>query len=206
VILSRPDGSPSASEKLIPELQQLHDRINVARQDVIQIFTVLSEEQARERPDPTSWSVGECVDHLCVVGRKLLPRIDAGLTKAREKGWYSDGPFRYSWWGNWFVRASGAGDYPPKQKVKTPKLYRPVHEWPVEELVRSFTHLQDEYLSRIRTANGIDLARVKITSPAARLLRLSLGQWLELLVGHQERHLLQARDTRQVVQARARGE
>jgi len=204
--MDRPIEEPASAVKLIPQLQHLHDRINVAKQDVSQIVTMLTDEQARRRPELTSWSVTECIDHLCVVGRKLLPRIDAGIAQARQRGWYSRGPFRYSWWGNWFVRASGSGDYPPKRKVKTPKLYRPVQEWPLEELVRSFTHLQDEFQRRLREANGIDLARVKIVSPATRLLRLSLGQWLELIVGHQERHLLQARDARQAVQQAAKTE
>jgi hypothetical protein len=204
--MDRPVEEPASADELIPQLQYLHDRINVAKQDVVQIVTMLTDEQARRRPELTSWSVMECIEHLCLVGRKLLPRIDAGIARAHEKRWYSRGPFRYSWWGNWFVRASGSGDYPPKRKVKTFKLYRPVHEWPMEELVRSFTHLQDEFQRRIREANGVNLARGKIVSPAARLVRLSLGQWLELIVGHQERHLLQARDARQAVQRSVRAE
>ena len=195
-------SSPSSPGTLIPPLQNIHDRITVARQDIIQIATVLTDEQARHRPDLLSWSVAECLDHLCVVGRKLLPPIDRGIEKARAKGWYSRGPFRYSRWGNWFVRMNSSESYPPKRKLKAPKLYKPSHDWPLDEIVRSFTHLQDDVLKRLHDADGIDLARAKIASPAARWLRLSLGQWFELLAGHQERHLLQARDTRKAVQQR----
>jgi len=189
----------TAPDALIPQLQLIHDRIVVARQDVVQIVTVLTDEMARTRPDPQSWSVADCLDHLCVTGRKILPRIGAGIERARDQGWYSDGPFRYSMLGNWFVRESGPQGYPGRKYI-TPKLYRPAREWPFEEIVRSFTHLQDDILNRIREANGINLGRVKIASPAAWWIRLSLGQWLELIAGHQERHLLQARDARKAVQ------
>jgi hypothetical protein len=190
----------SSTDALIPQLQNIHNRITTARQDVVQIVTMLTDEQAKQRPDLYNWSVVDCLDHLCVVGRKILPRIDDGIARARDRRWYSHGPFRYGRLGNRFVREAGSGDYPPGRRLKAPKLYQPSHDWPLEEVVRSFTHLQDDIHKRIREANGIDLARVKIVSPAARWLRLSLGQWLELLAGHQERHLLQARDVRKTVQ------
>ena len=155
------DGhSKPSPDVLIPELQNIHNRIVTAKQDVVQIVTMLTEEQAQTRPEPTSWSVVDCLDHLCVVGRKLLPRIDAGIKKAAVKNWFSSGPFRYSRLGNWFVRASGPDDYPPRKKLKTPKLYKPTRDWPLDEVVRSFTHLQDDILLRVTAANGLHLARV----------------------------------------------
>jgi hypothetical protein len=198
-LMTEQPPASAPSDELIPELQNIHSRIATAKQDALQIVTMLTDEQAKRRPEPTSWSVVECLDHLCVVGRKLLPRIDAGIEKGRAKGWMSRGPFRYSPWGNWFVRSSTADVYPLRQKLQTPKLYKPRNDWPLDEVVRSFTHLQDDILQRVRAANGVNLARVKITSPAARWVRLSLGQWLELIAGHQERHLLQARDVRKSV-------
>lgn len=48
----------------------------------------------------------------------------------------------------------------------------------------------------LRSADGLDLARIKVTSPVTRLLRLSLGQWLAGLAGHQRRHLWQARQVK----------
>jgi hypothetical protein len=191
--------SPAPADELIPQLQNIHNRIATAKQDAIQIVTVLTDEQAKKRPDTMDWSVADCLDHLCVVGRKLLPRIEAGVAKARRNGWYKSGPFRYGRLGNWFVRINGPDDYPPRRKLATPRPYKPTRDWPLEEIVRSFTHLQDDILALVREANGVDLARVKITSPAAWWIRLSLGQWLGLIAGHQERHLLQARDARAAV-------
>lgn len=204
--METPAGIPTSDDALIPQLRQIHDRVVVAKQDLIQIVTMLPDDQARKRLEPEDWSVLDCIDHLCVTGRKILPRIDAAAADARKKGRLSPGPFRYGPLGNWFVRVNGPGDYPPKKKYKAPKVYRPAREWPLDELVRSFTHLQDDLLRRVRDVNGIDLARVKIASPAAWWLRLSLGQWLELIAGHQERHLLQARDIRKAVQDAASGE
>jgi len=204
--MEKPAGVSSSDDALIPQLQQIHDRIVVAKQDVVQIVTMLPDDQARRRLELEDWSVLDCIDHLCVTGRKILPRIDAAIADARKRGRLKRGPFRYSPPGNWFVRINGPGDYPPKKKYKAPKVFRPAREWPLDEVVRSFTHLQDDLLRCVREANGVDLARVKIASPAAWWLRLSLGQWLELIAGHQERHLLQARDVRRAVQNAGGGE
>ena len=63
----------------------------------------------------------------------------------------------------------------------------------MEEAVREFLVLQDRYIETLQLASGVDLARVKVASPAMSLLKLSLGQWLRSMEGHQRRHLWQAR-------------
>jgi hypothetical protein len=187
---------PTPRESLNPELAALKTRFETAKTDVAQILTVVTVEQAAWRPDVGAWSIGECIDHLCVVGRKLLPRIDGAISRAVAHGWLNDGPYRYGRLERWRASHLGAQKGVVRRRFKHPKLYRPSSEWPIDEVVRSFTHLQDDMASRLERANGIDLARVKITSPASRFLRLSLGQWFELIAGHQERHLAQARAIR----------
>jgi hypothetical protein len=188
-----------SADDLIPELRKVHDRIAAAKQDAAQITTMLADDEAKRRPEPERWSIVECLDHLVVVGRKLIPRIDAGIEKARAKGWHGNGPFRYGRLESRFVRASGQRRHAHGRLFETPKASPSGREWPLEEVVRSFAHLQDDLLERVREANGIDLARVKITSPASRWVRLSLGQWFEFIARHQERHLREAREARRSV-------
>ena len=48
----------------------------------------------------------------------------------------------------------------------------------------------------IEAADGVDLARVRVPSPALALLRLPVGIWLQALPQHTLRHLAQARRVR----------
>ena len=125
----------------------------------------------------------------------MIPALDAGVARAREKGWLAHGPFEYGWLEKWFARQSGGDQLPPKRRFKTPKLYHPPHRtYDMDEAVTEFLSLQDAYIETLQLASGVDLARVKVASPAMSMLKLSLGQWLHSMEGHQRRHLWQARE------------
>ena len=141
--------------------------------------------------------MAECIDHLVMVGTIMNRSIDEGIQKAEERGLKSDGPFKYGALGNWFVRAVSGSERGRKRKLKAPSIYTPTSEHSISRLDAAFNDLQDAFVDRVQRANGLDLARVKIPSAVTRLIRLSLGQWLALLAGHQERHLLQADKVRE---------
>jgi hypothetical protein len=67
---------------------------------------------------------------------------------------------------------------------------------------REFDALQVNMVERVEASNGIDLAKVKFRSPALHVVRMSLGMWLEMVAGHQERHFRQAEEALATVAAR----
>jgi hypothetical protein len=176
------------------ELRERQREFEAARASINDLVSGLSEETFNLRPEDHRWSIAECIDHLIAIGRLMLPRMNTAVSNGRAKGRWAEPPFRYGPLGNWFVRAIGDGQLPPRRKFSTPRLYRPP-AGPDREMgvaVQEFAELQDEFVELVRKADGLDLARIKIASPVTRLLRLSLGQWLEGLSGHQRRHLWQA--------------
>lgn len=188
-----------SDEPLIPELRERQRQFEAAKQQLRQLATGLTDEQFNWRPEPGRWSIAQCVDHLRVTGAQVLPRIDQGIAHARARQWFSPGPFRYGFLGDWFVRANGATERPPRRGFKAPGLYAPSAEQPLSRMIPAFVQLQDDLISRVRNANGLDLAPVKVNSPVSRWIRLSLGQWFALVAAHQERHLGQAARVRQAV-------
>lgn len=186
----------TATRPLISELDGYRQQFDGARSEFAQLVDGINDDQFNWRPEPDRWSMAECIDHLVMIGTLMNRNIDAGIEKAEAKGWRSDGPFKYGALGNWFVRATGASEDARKRKFKAPKAYTPTSNHSISRLNEAFNGLQDAYIERVRRANGLDLARVKIPSPVTSLIRLSLGQWFALLAGHQERHLIQARDVR----------
>lgn len=60
-------------------------------------------------------------------------------------------------------------------------------------MVDEFLALQDELAEHVNEAEGIDLRRLRLSSPAIPLLRISLGAWFEATLAHERRHLSQAR-------------
>ena len=56
-----------------------------------------------------------------------------------------------------------------------------------------FCALQDEFADCVQAAEGLDLRRIRVGSPALLLLRISLGAWFEAHLGHERRPLAQMR-------------
>ena len=84
--------------------------------------------------------------------------------------------------------------------MPAPKIFRPAGEAPPEALDR-FLAAQDALLTALASADGIDLNRWKLRSPATALLRFRVGEALELMVMHNDRHLDQAERARETVAA-----
>ena len=192
--------SSGSSIDLVEDLRVCIGRYTEAKSNIHGLVAGLNDAQFNARPQPNYWSVAECLDHLVVIGSQTVPKLRDGIRVAEEKGWRSPGPYRYGWVGNYFVKLTGPTDDARKRKFKAPKQYTPTSNHSISRIVKAFSGLQDELIETARSANGVDLGRVKVPSPVTSLLKLSLGQWLTLLAGHQERHFLQAKDVRAAIE------
>jgi hypothetical protein len=191
-----PATTVATDQPLVPELQDRDRQFSAAKDTARALTEGLTDAQFNWRPEPGRWSIAECLDHLTATGSKLLPGMDAAIERARARGKAASGPFSYGWFDNWFIR--GTGPMPATSKgMKHPKQYAPKADQPVERALPAFLELQDQLIQRLHAANGLDLARIKISSPILRLLRISLGAWFAATAGHQERHLEQARRVRE---------
>ena len=165
----------------------------------------LSDEQFAWQPSSTAplrrgdpqhgWSIAQCIDHLNVTARLYLLQLDEGIANAIRQGLYGDGPFVYWWFARMFVRLL---EPPPRLRVKTPALFQPPAERPRREIMAAFRAYQVQYIDRLRQANGLDLARARVRSPAASWIFLPLGSGFAAMIAHERRHLWQAK---QVMQA-----
>lgn len=182
------------------ELQERLEQFTEAKREVEDLLAGLTEEQFNWKPGEKSWSVGDCIEHLRIFGAKMAQDINKALTVAEKKGWRSEGPFKYGPIGNWFVRSVGDQGDEVKRKFPAPASYSPSSSHSLDELKKSFIDLQDQLAECVQKSNGMDLAKIKIPSPALPILRLSLGQWFALLTSHQKRHFNQARRVRRTME------
>ncbi|MCC7437134.1 MAG: DinB family protein [Armatimonadetes bacterium] len=177
-------------QHLLPELQSYLHQLATIGSEVDDVIANITEQQLNWRPGPGQWSVGECVDHLTVTGTRLLERIEPAIAQARSIGNLAEGPFRYGPMNRWFVRTldEGAG-----RNIKTFPIYAPAATNSREQVAMGFREFHQRLAAAIRSANGIDLKRTKVRSPAMPLLNLSVGAWFAATLAHERRHLAQAR-------------
>jgi DinB superfamily len=186
------DAAESA-QPLDSDLQEYRRQIEAVTNDARDLLAGLSQAQINWSAAHGHWSIAECLDHLTVTNREMIEHIKEAINDARTKGLTGRGPFRYGMIGNAIVRSM---EPPVKMKFKAPGIFKPRAEQSLEVVARDFFAVQDEVLSLINEANGINLARAKVTSPVLKWMKLSLGQAFGLIATHERRHLWQARQVK----------
>jgi len=94
----------------------------VANDQTAQVVTSgLTEEQLNWRPAPGSWSVGQCLEHLCITNEAYLPAISAALEGKPEAPAEQITP---GWFGRWFLR-NFVEPSPNSKRVRAPSKIRP---------------------------------------------------------------------------------
>lgn len=174
---------------LTPEVEAFRLRFEELSLEAGALVSPLSERQFTWRPNPDVWSISHCIDHLNATARTYLPALDEGIADAIRRGIYAEGPFQYNWLGRFIVWSMQP---PPRLKFTAPPSFQPAPSRARAEIMAAFRAYQVQFVDRLRQANGLDLARARVTSPTNRWVRLPLGSALALQIAHQRRHLWQA--------------
>jgi DinB family protein len=179
-----------AVEPLVEELEDYRRQFKSIKADSADLIGGISEAQFNWRAAPGRWSIAQCLDHLNVTGAIYIPVLEGAITKGRALGLMGRGPFRHTRFGRWWINSI---EPPVKLKVKAPRRFLPSPDLHFEKVTQTFIDLQERFIVLLTEANGLDLARIKVHSPATKLIRLTLGQGFALTTAHERRHLWQAR-------------
>ena len=158
--------------------------------DADALASPLTDEQFHRAPPGGGWPVAQCIDHLNTAARAYLPNLDDAISDAIKRGLYGEGPFKYGLFTRFFIWSM---EPPPRFRVKNPAVFQPGPNRSRHEIMAAFRAYQVQFVDRLRQASGLDLARVKVVSPASKVMRLPLGGVFEVITAHERRHLWQAR-------------
>jgi hypothetical protein len=65
----------------------------------------------------------------------------------------------------------------------------------VEHVLQEFVELNERFVNIIELAKSRDINLIKIPITISRFIKLKLGDMIRFLVAHQQRHMVQARNT-----------
>jgi hypothetical protein len=174
------ETSPALMPGLIERLDRVQERIR-------RLTGELRPDQLLWTPPQGGWSIAQVIEHLLVTDNRYEDRIRAAMARGRARHVTGHGtPWRPSMAGR-FLHRSVRQENP--NRLTTPAVFVPSLR-PRPSVVPSYLTMLDEIRGLMREAeeNDLDLGRLRFSSPAARLLRVNLGDAFLLSVSHAERH------------------
>ena len=186
------EGSAVQNGGTEPTLQKCLDELETIESDLRALTDGLSETGLRWSPGSGAWSILHCLEHVNRTTEVYLPNIDAAIERGRRRKTIGGKSSRGTLLGSWLIESL---EPPVKRRFKAPKTFQPLPD-PDRDAVGNFVRLRGELRERIGRSSGLDLGRIRLSSPAMKILRVSLGQAFRVLAAHDRRHLWQAHNVK----------
>ena len=171
------------------QLKQVLEEYESAQQRAHVLAAAVPEVTWLRRPDPNSWSAGECLAHLNLTSLAFLPVLRDAIGKAREMPAPTSHRYRRDpiGWLLWKIMGP-----PVRFRVKTAPSFVPNANRTRDEMIAEFDIFQEEQIACVKEADGLPISRVKVPSPFDARVKYNLYACLSILPRHQHRHLWQA--------------
>jgi hypothetical protein len=169
------------------DAQDLQQQLAAIKADTENLLAGLNDAQFNWRPDANHWSIAQCLDHLNVLGYLYLEQFPAKIAAGPR---LTGAPnYQMGWLSRFFIKKM---EPPVTTKFKAPPPFVPAPEKPLDEVAPKFFQLQDQLAEQINAARNVDWSRVKLVSPASKLIHFNLTAAFAVLTSHERRHLWQA--------------
>lgn len=144
------------------------------------------------RPSWGGWSAGEIFEHLCITDGLYVAPLRALFTAEREraKTRRSD-DWQPTIWGRLLLWSLNPAN---KRPAPAPRRFLPGRTLRVNVVEAWLAQVEIDRLL-MREADSLDLRCLKLSSPAAGLIRLNAGDAFAVMAVHTQRHLGQVRRT-----------
>ena len=144
------------------------------------------------RTIPGKWNAQECFAHLNAQFDYYIPRIELALHKAKARKWTPVQERTSNWMGRRAIRAVDPANMATKLR-RSPKAIDPSKLLKVRDNeVKVFLINTELMLRLVRQAREVNINKPTIKPMQWNLSSFVLGDLLEFLVLHAQRHLLQA--------------
>lgn len=175
-----------------PWYRRLTSELDAADERAIALAMALTQRQLNWTPAPGVWSVGQCLEHLCIANEAYVAAMSRSLVNGRRAEVQSIAP---GWFGRWFIRRF-IEPSSKTRRVRAPKKIRPGPQIELTVLDR-FLSSNQKGRDLVDRARNYDITRIRFTNPFIPMIHFTIGTGLEILTAHQRRHLLQAERVRE---------
>lgn len=172
-------------------LRGLHEGLTTQIERATTLVGNLSSEQLNWKPSAKQWSVGECLEHLHITIEFYCTNLGGALVQARTEADHSSGGVegKHTIPGRLLLLGVSPSS---KFKAKTFKVFEYQGSEVPTDILERFTASHAGFRDLMTQCNGLNLGKVKLSSPISGLIRLNANDAFEINTAHVERHLNQA--------------
>lgn len=175
------------------------DLINELNGDVHKIIASAEQMKGADKPklvyqcSKRDWSVVQIIEHLNAYNRFYLPHIERAMAERNDtrNAWFNSGI-----WGDYFTKSMKPTNvFEVKNKMKAMKSYSFPNSLNVDAVFNEFFQHQQKMIELLNASKERDLNAVKIPVTLSKMIKFKLGDTFRFLVAHEQRHMVQARNT-----------
>lgn len=156
-----------------------------------QHFGALTKEDLNWKPNSTSWSIGQNIDHLIVINSTYFPILEALDRGTYKTPFLAKFGFLAKFFGTFILQSSSPDR---SKKIKTFPIWEPTTSNIDKDILNQFERHQDQLKEAILASEQWIRQKVVIGSPANRMIVYSLSDAYDIIVAHEQRHLEQAKE------------
>lgn len=171
-------------------LSDLIAAANAVTNEVQASFGHLTPPQLNWKPDVNQWSIAQCFEHLVAANESYFPTFEQVLTGRKQTTLWQRVPLLPSIFGKMIVQAVSPE---AARKLKAPKIYAPASSNIDGAIIRRFLERQEQVIKYLNAVKDLAVENIIISSPVASIITYSLLDACRIIVGHEQRHLLQAK-------------
>lgn len=152
-------------------------------------FLRISEAELNQRQTPNQWSIGQCIDHLLISNATYLPVFEKIFNgKYKEGIWHKVSPFTKKIGRN-MVQTLGPI---VSKKFLSPKIFLPRTKKIETRVVTDFISQQERLITLFTELEKDHNKSQIISSPVSSLITITVSDAMDIIIGHDKRHLRQA--------------
>lgn len=163
--------------------------IDKVTEDAKLLFIHLAASELNWKPNPNTWSIAQNLEHLIVVNETYFPILDALKACTYKTPFMAKFGFIVSFSGKTVLKAVKPER---KKKMKTFPIWEPSNSNVQTDILLRFEKHQNELKRRITDAEIFINKGCVISSPANKNIVYKLETAFDIIVSHEQRHLVQA--------------
>jgi DinB family protein len=181
-------GAPAHAAARPPWCLRLTSELDAADARAVALAKDLTIAQLNWKPRPDVWSVGQCLEHLCISNEVYIDPMTESLG-CRPAGPVDE--ITPGWFGSWFIRTY-IEPRTQRRRARAPRKIVPVARQIDSSILDRFIVSNAAVRDVIGRAQQHDVNRVRFRNPFVPLIRFTVGTGLQVIARHNHRHLLQA--------------